>query len=310
MISHVFATLPILALFSLGFLLKRVSFFSDKTIAEIRKFVLNISLPALLFKAFLSLEVQAKHTIMILVIYLMCLAMVFIGKLVRRIAKIESPYFPILMGGFEMGMFGYALFISLYGIEHLGKIAFLGIGQTLFVFTILISLLMGLRDQGNRSPFDAVKRFLTNPISMSMVAGIIVGQINPPQALSGIVGTLGEFITLLGSITVPLITITIGYGISIGKTGLHLSLTTILVRKSALFLFALGINHFIIDQWLHMDALYRYALMIMALTPPTFLPSMLVRPNDPENAAYINRTISLDCLISIFATMLAAMFYR
>lgn len=310
MISHFFATLPILLLFGLGALLRHTAFIGEQTIADIRKFVLTISLPALLFKAFLSLEIEARYTIMIAIIYLMCIAMVLIGRLFSRVAKIETPYFSILMGGFEMGMFGYALFMSLYGVENLGKIAFLGIGQTLFVFTFLISLMMGLREQGKQGILPALRRFITNPISMAMVAGIIIGQIPTPSIGSEIVATMATFINLLGSVTVPLITITIGYGIKIGKQGLRLSIMTILVRKSFLVLFALTINHFIIDQWLQMDSMYRYGLLVMALAPPTFLPSMLVRPNDPENAGYINRTISLDCLVSIFATMLAATFYH
>ena len=310
MISHILATLPILLLFAFGYLLRRVSFFSERTIGEIRKFVLTFSLPALLFRAFLSLDVQASYFIMIPVIYLLCLTMFFVGMIVARIAHINTPYFPVLMGGFEMGMFGYALFISLYGIEHLGKIAFFGIGQTLFVFTFLVSIMTGLRQQEKQHPVTAIKGFLTNPISMAMVAGIILGQLSVPPALHDIVTSFGAFLNLLGSITVPLITIIIGYGIQVGKSGMKLSLVTILVRKTFLLLFVLTINHFIIDQWLQMDAIYRYALVMMALTPPTFLPSMLVRQGDPYNSSYINRTISLDCLVSILLTMLAATIYQ
>lgn len=305
LMSHLFSTFPILALFLLGFLLKRARFFKADTIAEIKKFVTTITLPALLFNAFLSLEIQLKDTLMIAVIYLMCVLMIFIGKGVAKIAKVRSPYFPLLMGGFEMGMFGYALFISLYGEEHLGKMAFLVIGQSFFVFTVLFSAITAVQD-GKQSMRSNLKNFLSSPIILAMITGIIVGQVSPNLGQGPTAAAFLVFIRLLGSITVPLITITIGYGIAIGRKGLGLSLFTILIRKSFLVVFALLINRYIINGFLHMDKMYSYAMVILALSPPTFIFSVLADPDDTENYEYINRTISLDCLVSIFLTMIAA----
>ena len=306
--THIFAALPILTLFVLGYLLKKANFFRESTIVDIKKFVTNISLPALLFNAFLSLEIQAKYILIIVVIYLMCTSMIVIGKIVAKIGNIKSPYFPLMMGGFEMGMFGYALFISLYGAEHLGKIAFLTIGQSIFVFTILISGIMAAQ-HGKQSIQSSLKQFFTSPIILSIAAGIIAGQVKGYIGGGMAVKAILTFITLLGSISIPLITITIGYGITIGREGLGFSLFTIVVRKSVLVLFALLINRYIIDGLLHMDAMYRYAMMILALSPPSFILSIFVQPADKENFSYINRTISLDCLVSIFLTMIAATIY-
>jgi hypothetical protein len=38
-----------------------------------------------------------------------------LGRVLSNLLKIPSPYFMILMGGFETGMLGYSIFISLYG---------------------------------------------------------------------------------------------------------------------------------------------------------------------------------------------------
>ena len=303
--NHFFSALPILTLFLLGYLLKRVNYFKKETIVDIKKFVTNISLPALLFNAFLSLDIQAEYTLMIVIVYLMCLFMILVGRIVAKIAKIQTPYFSLMMSGFEMGMYGYAMFISLYGVEHLGKIAFLVIGQSIFVFTFLISAITAVQN-GKQSFGSIIKKFLTSPIILSIALGILIGQFKHYIDDLAIIETTFVFIRLLGSITVPLITITIGYGISIEKKGLGLSLFTILIRKSFLFIFALIINHYIIDTFLHMDSMYKYAMLIMALSPPTFILSVLVQPVEKENVAYINRTISLDCLISIFLMMLVA----
>lgn len=308
MITHLFASLPVLLFFGLGYVLKRIGFFSRETIEDIKKFILNFSVPALLFRAFLSLSIQRSYLIMLPVMYVMAGSMVLLGKLVAKIAKIQTPYFPLLMSGFEMSMFGYALFISLYGIENLGYIAFLGIGQTLFTFSFLISMLLVLRE-GKQAPMAAVKRFFTSPIILAIGAGVLAGQVAPPFDSTPTLAMVDSFLQMLGSVTVPLITMTIGYDILIEKKGLGLSFATILTRKGLLLIFALLINHYIIDGLLHMDSMYRYSMMIIALTPPSFIHSILARRGDEENIGYINRTLSLDCIISVFATMIVAAVY-
>lgn len=309
MFTHVFSAAPILALFLIGYLMRRIHFFKESTLIDIKKFVSYISLPALLFNAFLSLEIQAKHTVMLAVVYLTCVVMILIGKAVARAVSVKSPMFPLMMGGFEMGMFGYALFVSLFGVEHLGKIAFLTIGQTIFVFTILISSVMGLHS-GRQSLATGLRRFFTSPVILSIIAGIVVGQFQPVVGDNAALGAIKNLIGILGSMTIPLITITIGYGISISREGLGLSLGTILVRKTFLVVIALAINSYIIDGWLHMESMYRYAMLALALAPPPFVLSVFIHPDDHENLSYINRTISLDCLVSIVCTIVAVTLYR
>ncbi len=308
MVTHFFASLPVLLFFLLGFFLRRIRFFDRRTIEDSKKLIMHLSVPALLFRAFLSLSIEPSYLILLPIIYLMAASMVLLGKTIARITGISSPYFPLLLSGFEMGMFGYALFISLYGVEHLGKLAFLGFGQTLFTFTFLISMLMTLR-VGKQSVRIMFRRLYTSPIILAMILGAIVGRIAPPFDSHPILATLDSLLQLVGGITVPLITITIGYDIAIERKGLGLSLFTVFVRKSLLVVFALLINRFIINDLLHMDDMYRYAMMVLALTPASFIHSILVRENDPENIGYVNRTLSLDCLISVFLTMIMAAIY-
>jgi len=45
-----------------------------------------------------------------------------------------------------MGMPGYALFISVYGVEQIGKLALVDLGQVLIVFFVLMAFLIKERD--------------------------------------------------------------------------------------------------------------------------------------------------------------------
>ncbi len=305
---QILAILPILLLFLLGYVLHKIHFFSAGSIVQIRRIVTDLALPALLFRAFSGLTIESRYLIMVPVVFIVCVLMVVFGKLLAKILRIKSPYFPILMGGFEMGMFGYALIIAFYGQEHLGKSAFIALGQVFFVFSILISMLFQARD-GKQTPWTLLNRLLSSPIIWGVIAGLAVGALRKNIAPMPLFTSLDNFLALIGGLTVPLIAITIGYGIQIKKTGLMLSLATIAIRKSLLLVFALLINRYIVEGLLHMDSMYRYALLLMFLTPPPFIISILVRDDEHNSMDYVSNTISLDSLISVFLVLIATTIY-
>ena len=207
-----------------------------------------------------------------------------------------------------MGMFGYALIIAFYGQEHLGKSAFIALGQVFFVFSILLTMLFQARD-GKQTPWTLMNRLLGSPIIWGVFAGLVVGALRKYITPIPIFSSLDNFVALLGGLTVPLIAITIGYGIQIKKTGLMLSLATIAMRKSLLLVFALLINRYIVEGLLHMDSMYRHALMLMFLTPPPFIISILARDDEYKSMDYVSNTISLDSLISVLLVLIATTVY-
>ena len=306
--AYILPILPVLLLFLLGFSLQKTRFFTEASVADVKKIVSNIALPALLFQAFASIKIELGYLLLVLVVFCSCLLMVFLGRIIARMLRITSPYFAFMMGGFEMGMLGYALFLSFYGEEHLGKIALVDLGQVLFVFFVLMALLIRERD-GVQSIAMLMRQFITSPVILAIFAGLLAGLLSPLVNPSPVLDTLGSFVSMVASLTVPLIAITIGYGIHIKREGLLLSLKTIAVRKVLLIIIALAINHFLIDGILHMEAMYRYALLVMFLTPPPFVISIYMARGDQQDADYVANTLSLDTLISVLMVVVAAAVY-
>lgn len=300
--------LPILLLFVLGFILQKSKSFSEPTIAGIKRIVSDLALPALMFQAFSTLEIESSYLLLVITIFLVCLVMVLLGKALAKPLGMKSPYFPLMMGGFEMGMLGYALFISVYGVEHLGKLALVDLGQVLFVFFVLMALLIKERD-GVHNTKVLLRQFLTSPVIIAIFAGILVSLFGKHLEPNPLVTALGEFISLLANLTVPLIAISIGYGIHIRKEGLAKAGKTILVRKVLLVAIALLINHFLVDGLLGMSAIYRYAVLLMFLTPPPFIVTIFMKRGDKENADYVDNTLSMDTLVSIILVMVATTIY-
>jgi predicted permease len=234
--------------------------------------------------------------------------MVILGHYIGKLLKIHSPYFALMMTGFEMGMFGYAVFVSFQGEAHLGKIALVDLGQVIFVFTVLMALLIKHRD-GTAKGSDLLRRILTSPVILAILAGLATSFIAPQVPSSPIWDTLAETIDLLARLTVPLIAITIGYGIHIRKELIGKSLKTILARRVLLILFALLLNVLVVDSLLGMDKMYQVALMTMFLTPPPFIISIYMRTDEKGESDYVDNTLSLDTLISIVAVVIASALY-
>ncbi len=305
MLSTLFSVLPVLMFFILGYILKRKNFLREGSSREVKKIVSDLALPALLFQAFFSLEMESRYLLLFLLIFLCCALMVLAGRLTARLFRVQSPYWPLMMGGFEMGMLGYALFLSLYGSEHLSKIALMDLGQVLFVFFVLIPLLLHEKE-GKSSPAGLLYSFITSPVILAIFGGLIAGALRShvePNALSD---ALGEFITLLGQLTVPLIALMIGYELNLKREGMALALKTVLVRKGVLLILGLFIGKFFIRGVMGLSRLHEIALLTMFLLPPPFVVSIYMAQDDGDNLDYVNNTLSLSTVVSIAMVILCA----
>ena len=305
MLSTLFSVLPVLLFFILGYILKRKNFLKEGSSREVKKIVSDLALPALLFQAFFSLKMESRYLLLFLLIFVSCGLMVLAGRLTARLLRVSSPYWSLMMGGFEMGMLGYALFLSLYGQEHLSKMALMDLGQVLFVFFVLIPLLLHEKE-GKSSPAALLLSFLTSPVILAIFAGLIAGAVRPHVTPNPLTDALGEFITLMAQLTVPLIALMIGYELNLKRRGIAMALKTVLVRKGLLLILGLLIGRFFIRDYMGLSRLHEMALLTMFLLPPPFVVSIYMSQDDRENLDYVNNTLSLSTVVSIAMIILAA----
>ncbi|MDY0094934.1 MAG: AEC family transporter [Candidatus Vecturithrix sp.] len=306
-----FSVLPVLTLFILGYVLQRVHFFNAQSIPDIKKLVVSIALPCLLFRAFSQLELQPKFLAVVILVFGICGVMVLLGKMLANVLQISSPYFPMLLGGFETGMLGYAIFIAVYGMEEIDKLALIDLGQVLFVFFVLMALLMKQRD-GAQSASQLVKMFLTSPVIISIFLGIFTSLLKGDTDYSTyrMVHFAGQVITLLGNLTVPLICLVIGYELKFDVHSARLSVKTIVIRNILLIVFALLMNKMVFVRLLHFEPIYEYALLTMFLMPPPFVIALFLKEEDHKNQQYVINTLSLSTVVSIGLFIMISMIYR
>ncbi|MGL1890469.1 MAG: permease [Spirochaetaceae bacterium] len=283
--------LSIFLLFLLGVFFKFSKFLKTQTIRDLKKIVANVTLPALLFKGFSGIDFQKEYLLIVILMFCIPLCIFLLARPLKKVIKIKSPYLPHLLGGFEMGMLGYALFLTIFGQENLPVIAVIDLGQVLFVFFVLIPSLGQLKS-GKNSIKEISKTFIKSPVIIAIISGLIIGLIN-------IDITQIEIIDILGSLTMPLIMISLGYEIEFKKEGFLLALKTVIFRKTLLFISALLVNKFIISSFLGLPIIFEYGVLVMFLMPPPFVVSIFMDQDDHKNLGYVTNTLSLSIVVSV-----------
>ena len=134
--------LPILLLISLGIWIRNKEFLAQETVDELRKVVVNIALPAVLFISFLNIELKSSYFIIFVVLFSLCIILFFLGKVIRKQFNIQHSYFPYLMTGFEYGMLAISLFGAAYGLDKIGYIAVIDLGHEIFIWFVFMPLLL------------------------------------------------------------------------------------------------------------------------------------------------------------------------
>lgn len=295
--------LPILFLLGLGYWIQRRSFLPKSTIEDFKKVIVTFALPAVLFISFLNLELKAAYLAVFFLIFFLCVLLFALGIGLQRIFKIRWAYFPFLMTGFEYGMLGVSLYATIYGIESIGNIAVFDLGHEIFIWFVFLALLLRKRQGRSQSPLQLAKSFLESPVILGILAGLLLNLLGLKAFMESFPVTSAILSTFnyLGSLTVPLILIVVGYGIQLKPSGLKDALPVVLVRLTILIPLALLLNAVVTRGLLGLGVTSEVALFTLLVLPPPFIIPLYVSSDLPEEEnEYINNVLTLHTLASVF----------
>lgn len=293
--------LPILLLLALGFWIRQKEFLSEKTIDELRKIVVNIALPAVLFVSFLDIELKSAYFIIFLVLFLLCVLLFLLGKVLRKQFNISYSYFPYLTTGFEYGMLAVSLFGAAYGLDKIGYIAVVDLGHEIFIWFVFLPLLLIKRD-GVQDTKEIVKTFISTPVVIAILASLLLNMIGLGKSLYQLPITGGVMATLnfLSPLTIPLILIIVGYGVKIDKEGLKEAVVVAAVRLGVMIPLALVLNIYLIRNGLQLDKFFEIALFTLLIMPPPFIVPLYTNENlASKEKRYINNVLTIHTVISV-----------
>lgn len=297
--------LPVVLLMLTGNLLCRFHFFKPGAVGEIKKFLINITVPCLLFTAYAKTVFESRYLLIIAAMFFLCLLLLPVGFLMKKTLGLKNKYYPILLTGFETGMVGFSLFISVFGNGNLFKIAVIDLGNSLFINIILVCFIRCLN--GNAvTPKGILRSILQTPPIMAIFVGILfsVTGIYGPLTQNPFSNALLSMISEVSNITVPGICMVIGYELYINLKNIRIPLITCLVRMTLGMSAGLLINVFLFEHLLHLDRLFSIALFTMLMLPPSFGMPMYIREDAAEDRQLIVNTTSLNILLTIPAFLI------
>lgn len=253
-----------------------------------------MALPAVLFIAFLDMELQSSYLGLFGLILALCILLFGFGFLLRRILGIQHEYFPFLMTGFEFGMVGITLFGTAYGLSNVGYIAIVDLSHELFIWFVFATILTIKRD-GVSSFSGTLKGFVTSPLIIAMVLALVLNLLGLREWFRSMeVGiAVVETLNFLGDLLIPAILIIIGYGMKLTGQGLRDAAVVVVSRLVVLIPLALLVNVFVIRRMLQLDPAFEAAIFTFFVLPPPYIVPLFMRSDQVEDRTYANNVLSV-----------------
>ena len=295
--------LPVFVMLALGVLCRRKGIVSREGISAMKTFVVNITLPAVMFSAFASAEYSPGGVWITLMMFSICIMMLLLGVAGCRMLNVPGRLSPYLSTGFEAGMLGYALFVLLFPTDKTSSFAIVDLGQVLFVFTVYKALLKGRGALGGM-----VHEAVRAPTVWAILAGILLGASGVYDALGarGIGGVLDAVAGFIAAPTGAVILLTIGYDLALGDIRWRNTAKLVMLRLAVSGVglgTALLIDRFLLGGMVHKGAL----IMMFTLPPPYVLP---VFADAGEERADVSSALSVLTLITLAVFMVLTAAYR
>ena len=294
--------LPVLAALALGVLCRKLNFLTRDGVDTLKKVVVNLTLPAVVFAAFATAEYSLQTIAIPVLVFLLCCLGLVLGRLLARLLRLPGRVTPYLAGGFEAGMLGYALFALLFPQASSARFAILDLGQTLFVFTLYKALL-----SGGKETKSLWKDIVNTPILWGAFAGLLVGATGLfawmiRNGSAAVVTSLTDF---LSAPTGMMILLAVGYDLDFAQIRWRETARFVVLRLAAmaiLFAVLLLVNRTLLHGIIFEGA----ALLLFILPPPYVLP---IFADEPSQRAQISSALSALTVVTLllFAVMTVAM---
>ncbi len=302
--------LPVFMLIFLGWVLKKKAFFAEETIDDLKRIIVSISLPAILFTAFLSIDLQTAYAVVFAVIFTVCVFLYLAGKMLSKATGPENKYLPFLLTGFEFGMMGTVFFGAVFGLENIGYIGIIALGHELFIWFVYVTLLKS--STGAKADFRGILRsFSRSPVIIAVCAGLLLNVLGAGNFMSTFPSATAflEALEYLGTLTVPLILLIIGWNLEFNRKMVRDSLVPVLFRFVLVVASAIIIDQFLFKRVLHLDPLFSAALYIFFLLPPPYILPLYIPRGETKEITAANNFLVLYTLVSIAAFSVYTVLY-
>jgi predicted permease len=293
--------LPVIFLIALGGVFRKTQYVSPQIMAGMKKIAINISLPLIIFLSLIDLDFRVSYLILVFLVFAILVILLLAGMAIRRLTGSPNRYLPVLFTSFENGMMGYGILGVLFGMDNIYPIVIMDLGQTLF-FSLVFVTLMGVLNGGAASPKSLLIGLIKTPYIWASVLSLTLrgtGLITPIRAMPPLAAVL-DCAGLLSNLATPIMCLVIGYELKIDTRRIGKPALVVLARSVLLLSIAFLFNTFVVNRWLHLEAIFETSVYTMFMLPPFFVGSLLIKDEAVEEKGFSVNVISLNILLFLF----------
>jgi len=297
--------IQVILLLAIGRTLRQKDILSNEAAKGIRKIIINLTLPTVLFLSFVSMELSKEYYLLVLLVFVMQSLFLGTSLLVNKIKALHHPLVPFFSTGCSFAFIGIPFFLAVYGLEELGQYTILGVGHELFVWMFFFPGLHLTMHQEKLSLKKSLK-VLTSPVLMAMAAGILFNRFQLNSLLSPSMVYQGIYMTVeaLARITSPLILMMIGFGIQFSMANLKDSLKLVTVRLMIILGVGYALKVFVIDAVIPPTPIFNHAFFtFLVIPPPMVIPMFAATLLSKEQGDLASSAMALHTVVSIVLYM-------
>ena len=298
--------LPIFLLLTLGIVVRKAHLFQEGFIDDLKKLVINVVLPSILFLSFLTMELKISYIALFISTILFCFILYAAGLLLRRANICAHPYSEFFYTGFEFGMVGIALFTSMFGQEKLYAILLLDLGHELFIWFFYAPALQ-FKQEKTIKIGSVLRSFSSSPIIIAIISALFLNSTNLYVLVQEnlIITAIIQTLHLIAAMTSPLILLVIGYQLQFKRQGIFSAFKLIGLRLLIVGIFGTAFIYFTNAFILPVDSLMLYAFITFLILPPPFIiPLFLPKKAHEENIFYNNALVLYTLIMLILYSII------
>lgn len=281
---------PVILLFVLGYILKRVNVFKKENGDILLKIVFNIALPALVILSLSKSRLTWEFMFLPVISFSIIIVSYFIALLTARLLKLERKTFGTFLIGAMILNIGFMLpfVIAGYGEEGLARLIIFDMGNGITVFTFVYYQACKYGSHSGH-PKAVLVKFIKAPPIWGIMTGLLLNFLNVEIPVIAF-----NFLKIAGDLTIPLLMISIGIFFEPRFVKLPAMISVIGIRMGLGLLFGI-----LITRVLGLEGLTRSIIILGSSTPVGYntLTFSSIEKLDKEFAASI---VSVSILIAIF----------
>lgn len=226
--------IPVLLIFVLGIILRRLKVLSKEDADKFLNLVLFVSLPALTLNSFQDVVLSFDYILLPIIAVIEIISMLIISHFIGKKFNFHRKRLGTFIIGASIMNLGFALpfFIAAYGSEGFALATIFDLGNSFLIFTLVYFIAMKFGNSSNNH--DMYKKFLHLPPIWALLIAIILNlfHIRLPVVIS-------EVCSLLGSSTIAMIMLSLGIYFSPKLINIKYVATVIFLRMGLGFLMGL-----------------------------------------------------------------------